>query len=106
MAESDSILDLPPDELARWLDKTNFAPGVPLDEKLIPVLRYLKQGTKVATLQKWRDGSTVRGFVSLTALNNLRDEPATEDGWYASDGTFLGDNPQFPEFEEPEFPRD
>lgn len=102
----DDINDLPADELARWVEKTAYAPGVPDDPKLIPTLRYLKQGDRVYTLQKWRDGATVRGEVKVDALNDLRQEEgeATEDGWYNALGIFLGDDPGWPRFEEPDFP--
>ena len=72
-----------------WIGKTDFAPGVPVDPASIPQVRYQALHGNVYTLAQWQDGSTARGEVPLAELEALVGSPPKE-GWYDSDGTYLG----------------
>ncbi len=73
----------------RWAEKTNFAPGVPVDPGMIPRLRYQALLGRVYTLQQWKDGSTARGEVPLSQLEALVGG-SVKEGWYDATGGFLG----------------
>ena len=72
-----------------WDDKTDFAPGVPLDLTTLPTLRYQALLGNVYTLTQWPDGSTARGEVPLAQLEALAKGPVKE-GWYDAWGAYLG----------------
>lgn len=79
----------------RWALKTEFVPGMPTDWSSVPQLRYQVLQGQVYTLERRRDGQTTRGQVNLAALEALRGEPVTDEGWYDPMGQFLGDDPGF-----------
>jgi hypothetical protein len=81
--------DVPFELTARLLDKMDFAPGVPDDPDAVPSLYYQALLGNVYTLQRWKDGSTVRGEVPLADLEALTGGSLRE-GWYSASGQFLG----------------
>jgi len=72
-----------------WAGKVEFAPGVPLDPADVPKLRYQTIMGRVYVLQRWPDGSTVRGEITLQELEALVGSQVRE-GWYDALGNYLG----------------
>ena len=72
---------------------TDFAPGMPLDPDAIPEVRYQVLEGRVHLLQRWKDGTTLRGEIELRTLENLVGAPPQE-GWYNALGHYLGANAQ------------
>jgi hypothetical protein len=70
-------------------DKYDWAPGVPLDTSNLPRLFYQALLGRVFTLQRWPDGSTARGEVSLAELEALVGGTVRE-GWYDAAGIYRG----------------
>lgn len=79
-----------------WAEKTNFLPGV-YEGQAPPELRYQLLQGKVFTLQLFADGAVARGEIEPRQMESLIGAAAQEDGWYHPDGTYLGDEPGFPE---------
>lgn len=77
-----------------WEDKTGFAPGVPDDPDAIPELFYQVLLGKVFTLQRWKDGSTVRGEILLADLEALAGQTISKEGWYDALAKYIG--PELP----------
>jgi hypothetical protein len=75
-----------------WAEKTNFLPGIDLDQPG-PELRYQLLQGKVFTLQLFPSGAVARGEIAPKELAALIQTDPTEDGWYHPDGRFLGDEP-------------
>ncbi|URA07126.1 hypothetical protein P9A48_gp18 [Xanthomonas phage Mallos] len=73
-----------------WEDKTSFAPGVSDDPDAIPELHYQVLLGRVYTLTRWKDGSTVRGEVTLQDLEAVAGSAVTKEGWYDALGAFVG----------------
>lgn len=73
-----------------WEDKTSFAPGVSDDPDAIPELNYQVLLGRVYTLTRWKDGSTVRGEVTLQDLEAVAGSAVTKEGWYDALGAFVG----------------
>lgn len=72
-----------------WMDKTNWAPGVPIDSDAIPVLRYQALLGRVYVLQRWKSGASVRGEMPLAELEALVGG-GVKEGWYNALGKYLG----------------
>lgn len=74
-----------------WAEKTDFLPGLDLDQPA-PQLRYQLLEGRVFTLQRFPSGATARGEIELGQLAAQIGREPREDGWYAPDGSFLGDD--------------
>jgi hypothetical protein len=88
------MADENPHETEQWLAKTAAPIGVDLTQAP-PEMRYQLLGDRVFTLQLFPSGAIARGEVAQSQL----DFPTAEEGWYDGFGTFLGDEPNFPEWE-------
>lgn len=69
----------------RWAEKTNFLVGVNLDHPA-PSLHYYVDGKNNSTIQYMHDGAKVSGQIPTKDLSFL----PSRNGWYDSDGVFLG----------------
>jgi hypothetical protein len=83
-----------PYETDRWIEKTAAPIGVDLTQAP-PEMRYQYLGGRVFTLQFFPSGAIARGELSPGQLDFV---PEAE-GWYDGEGKFLGDEPNFPEWE-------
>lgn len=73
---------------------TDFAPGMPLDPNAIPEVHYQVLAEKVFLLQRWKNGSTLRGEIEMETLaQRIGSQP--QEGWYDVLGTYLGAAPDF-----------
>lgn len=94
-------------------DDDNIQENLPIGMDLeapAPTLRYQLLQGQVYSLQIWTDGSTMRGQVPISELEDrvgVAPGTALEEGWYNAFGEFMGDDPKIPEPPaEPAFPRD
>jgi len=76
----------------RWKEKTDFVPGLAPDTQ-IPETRYQVLNGAVFTLQVWKSGSTARGQMTLSELEDQLGQPITKEGWYDHAGKYLGNDP-------------
>ena len=76
----------------RWKEKTSFIPGIGPDTE-IPETRYQVLNAQVFSLQVFPSGTTSRGQMTLSELEDQLGKPVTKDGWYDHEGTYLGDDP-------------
>jgi hypothetical protein len=83
-----------PYETEQWLAKTSFPIGVDLTQAP-PEMRYQLLEGRVFTLQLFPGGDVAKGELAPADL----DFELQGEGWYDGFGAFLGDDPQFPEWE-------
>lgn len=83
---------MPTEDEQRWIDKTDFLPGIDL-RVAPPVMRYQLRGDQVYTLQMFPDGSRAAGQVDKSLLPFAWQG----EGWYNGQGEFLGDDAQLPD---------
>ncbi len=79
----------------QWIEKTNFPVGVDLTQPP-PEMRYQLLQGRMHTLQLFPSGAIARGEIDPTLAGFPTD---AGEGWYLFDGTFLGDEPQLPEWD-------
>lgn len=72
------------------LSGDNWAPGQPLDWADAPSLTYQVLAGQVFTTLRSKDGSVARGTTTLQALADLTGAPISKEGFYNSEGNFLG----------------
>jgi len=77
----------------QWDDRTDFAPGLPLDPADAPETLYQALLGRVYTLQRRRDGTRSRGEVPLQQLQDLLGDRPVREGWYSASGDWLGAHP-------------
>lgn len=86
--DPDMTRRMTPEQLA---EKYHFAPGMPDDREAIPTLHYQVLAGRVYTLKRWKDGSTVRGELTLAEMEQYTGVKPTQEGWYTASGRHLGD---------------
>jgi hypothetical protein len=75
--------------IARWRDKTDFAPGL-ADDTVIPQTRYQVLNGIVYSRTSWMDGSVARGIMTLDELEKQIGKPIVKEGWYDPTGKYYG----------------
>lgn len=79
----------------RWVEKTAAPFGVDLSQEP-PEMRYQLLEGRMHTLQLFPSGAVARGEVNPADVGFSVDRG---EGWYNGDGSFLGDDPQFPDWD-------